>query len=103
FSTGPTPGTPEYEERLPGVRRQLDAFTHVVDYYYRKAGITMPQPATLDNRRDWWDGEVPPDATTTVDSSENDRVLHQILLHLDCDDRDVFHRNDIRTLLSQQQ
>ena len=48
FSTEPRPGTQEYEEWLPRVRSQLDLFTHVVDYYYRKAGVTMPEPAGVD-------------------------------------------------------
>ena len=57
FSTGPTPGTPEYEAWLPEVQRMFGAFAHVVDYYYAKAGFPMPQPATLERLREWCDGE----------------------------------------------
>jgi hypothetical protein len=88
---------------LAGVRKKLDSFRHVVDYYYRKAGIGMPQPANLDNRREWWGRELPPAAASQVATSENRGVLNQILLHLDCDDVDVFQLNDIRNLLSQDQ
>ena len=82
----------------------LDSFTHVVDYYYRKAGLTLPEPATLDNREDWWRGrEIPSDPTAPVDPSENGRVLQQILLHFDCDDVGVFQLNDIQNLLAEEQ
>lgn len=90
FTTGPTPGTPEYEEWLPGVRRKLDSFTHVVDYYSRKAGFTTPEPTGCDD---------PDEASVVASSPGNDRVLEQILLHLDCDGVDVFQLNDIRNLL----
>lgn len=91
FSTGPTPGTPAYVAWLPEVTRKLDRFVHVVDYYYQKAGLGMPEPSSTDLEGEGvaWD-----------DPLGNDRVLEQILLHLDCDDVDVFHLNDIRNLLS---
>jgi hypothetical protein len=90
FSNGPEPGTPQYDAWLPDVRRKLDAFTHVVDYYYRKAGLAMPEPTGSDTT-----GQE----ATPADPSGNKRVLDQILLHLDCDGVDVFYLNDIRNLL----
>lgn len=90
FSNGPMPGTPDYDEWLPEVTRQLDSFIHVVDYYYAKAGIPVPQP------------DVPAGTshiTEPIDARENERVLQQILLHLDCDDVDVLQLHDIRLLL----
>ncbi len=91
FSTGPDPGTPEYAAWLPDVRRKLDSFMHVVDYYYRKAGLQMPEPTGAPGPG----GTSPP-----AESVGNDRVLSQILLHIDCDGVNVFHLNDIRNLLS---
>ncbi len=101
FSSGPpNTGTSEYEAWLTDTRRMLDSFTHVVDYYYRKAGMEMPEPASPD------DAHGPPDgggaqATPGLDPDENARVLQQVLLHLDCDDVNVFHLNEIRHLLRQ--
>lgn len=94
FSTGPEPGTPDYAAGLPEVGRKLAAFTHVVDYYYRKAGLAMPEPAACT------DPEDPPD---TGVPAVDDRVLDQILLHLDCDGVDVFQLNDVRNLLRHDQ
>lgn len=91
FRTGPEPGTPQYEAWIPEVRRKHDAFLHVVDYYYRKAGLTMPEPPEDRNRR-----RGSPRAAPAGD----ERVLEQILLHLDCDGVDVFQLNDIRNLLA---
>src|SRR4051794_8838794 len=100
FSTGLTPGTPEYEMWVTDVQRTVVAFTHVVDYYYAKAGFPMPQPDTLQGLREWCDGEnLPPDAVGTADPGGNKRVLRQILLHLDCDGVDVFKLNEIRNFL----
>src|SRR3954451_10972033 len=100
FSTGPTPGTPGYEMWFADVQRTVGTFTHVVDYYYAKAGFPMPQPDTLERLREWCDGEnLPPDAVNSVDAEENRRVLRQILLHLDCDGVDVFKLNEILNFL----
>src|SRR6266545_3715030 len=86
FSNGPRPGTPDYDAWLPEVTRQLDSFTHVVDCYFGKAGLPVPRQddATSD----------PP-----IDTRENEGVLRQVLLHLDCDGVDVLHLHDIRLLL----
>ena len=100
FSNGPNPNEPEYDQWVSQVRPQLQAFTHVVDYYYRKAKLSLPHPGTVDNLRAWFDNdELPDDVVEPVDAEDNSRVLRQILLHLDCDGIGVFQLNDIRNLL----
>ena len=104
FSSGPTPGTQEYEDWLPQVQKRLDSFIHVVDYYYHKAGLSLPQPHTIDGLREWLrGGKLPPphDAIKPVDLDKNTQVLRQILLHLQCDGVDVFQLNDIANLFSE--
>src|SRR5262249_47225367 len=102
FSTSPPPpGTPEYEEWLPRVQRMFDAFAHVVDYYYSKAGFPMPHPGMVEDLSAWLYGDrrLPSDVIQPVNPDENSRVLRQILLHLDCDGVDVFQLNDLRIFL----
>ena len=100
FSSGPAPGTKAYDEWLPKVSRQLDSFIHVVDYYYGKAGLPVPLPTDPDHARDYPRAEeLALNEAPPVDPRENARVLHQILLHLDCDDVDMFELHDIRLLL----
>ena len=101
FSTGPDQGTQAYLEWLPQVQRMFDAFAHVVDYYYYKAGFPMPHPGMVDDLDGWLFGgpRLPSDAIQPVNPDENTRVLRQIVLHLDCDGVDVFQLNDIRNFL----
>src|SRR4051812_11883471 len=100
FSSGPTPGTHEYDEWLPVVNAVLDRFIHVVDYYYGKAGLTVPQPATPeDGRRTQSAGEMALGAVEPIDARENARVLQQILMHLDCDEVGMLDLHELRLLL----
>jgi hypothetical protein len=78
----------------------LDSFIHVVDYYYGKAGLPVPQPADPENAGGYPSAEeLALNAAEPIDPRENARVLHQILLHLDCDDVDMFQLHEIRLLL----
>ncbi|MCA9071842.1 MAG: hypothetical protein KDA84_23100, partial [Planctomycetaceae bacterium] len=72
---------------------------HVVDYYYKKASLTLPQPHTVDCWAEWLLGGSPFDAVAPLDTPVNKLVLRQILLHLDCDGVEVFQLNDIRNFL----
>jgi hypothetical protein len=100
FRTAPERESSEYGEWITTVTPKMEAFTHVVDYYYRAAGRPIPQPATVEFIREWFRaGALPADAQPPVDATANTRVLTQILLHLDCDGVGVFQLNDIANLL----
>lgn len=106
FRSAPDREDPEYAAWAERVEEQFDSIVHVVDYYYGKSGLSMPQPHTLDCWEEWLLGgkrdapvEKPSDSITPVDTKENQRVLRQILLHLDCDEVTEIQLNDIRNYL----
>jgi len=102
FTNGPEPGTQEYEEWLPTVQSRWESFVHVVDYYFGKADEPVPYPEVVDGDtlRAWnnpLERYLKP--VKPANWSKIHVVIHQILLHLDCDGVDVFHLNDISNLI----
>ena len=104
FRNAPDRGTDEYEKWLPEVESRWRSFRHVVDYYYAKASVVLPHPATVtrDDLQAWGNPlERPQNPIAPVDWDENQAVIRQILLHIDCDGVDVFQLNDISNFLTE--
>lgn len=102
FSTGPERGTPEYERWLPEATARWNAFVHVVDYYFKSDGLSLPQPAevTIEVVQDWdnpLERYIRP--TEPCNWTKISGVIRLILLHLDCDGVNEFDLNHIGNLL----
>ena len=103
FTNGPEPGTKEYDEWLPTAEGRLASFVHVVDYYFGKAGMSVPYPAAVDRETlQAWDNPLERylKPVEPASWSKINVVVRQVLLHLDCDGIDEFHLNDISNLIT---
>ncbi len=98
FSNAPNPDDPHYKEWLTQVEALWDAFVHVVDYYFDKAGESVPYPEECDREtmRSWCnplERYIKP--AKPANWSRNAEIIRQILLHLDCDGITEIQLNDI--------
>ncbi len=102
FSNAPDRGTPEYERWLPEATARWEAFVHVVDYYFKSAGESLPYPkeVTKEIVRAWHHPlERYMRPAEPANWTKIFEIVRQILLHLDCDGVNEFHLNHIGNLL----
>ena len=102
FSDAPEHGTPEYERWLPDALARWNAFVHVVDYYFKNAGLSVPYPVEVTKEivRAWdnpLERYIKP--TKPCNWTKIFGVIRQILLHLDCDGVTEFDLNHISNFL----